>query len=228
MGTFDTHADSYQAQVESSIAFANVDHSDVTARKVAHLLSLGTRLLGAPSEQRVLDVGCGIGVTDGLLVDHVGELQGIDISPDSIAQAASANPTVRYTAFTDRFPLADASVDLAFAVCVLHHVPVEERVAFAGELARVVRPGGIVAIFEHNPINPLTRVAVSRCAFDEDAILTTRAQTARLLREAGLIVETGAYIIFTKGPRFSARADRLLGWCPAGAQYYVAARRPTE
>jgi SAM-dependent methyltransferase len=226
MVSFDRHAETYRADVERSIAFAKVDHAQVTERKAEHLLGLCARLLGPPREQRVLDVGCGVGLTDALLVDCVGRLHGIDLSPESVAEAASTNPSAQYTAFDGTaFPLDDGSVDLAFAVCVLHHVPPEERDRFAAELARVVRPGGIVAVFEHNPFNPLTRVAVNRCELDEGVTLARRRTTARLLTRAGLHVEHGRYIIFTTSPRWSARADRVLGWCPAGAQYLVAARR---
>lgn len=227
MAAFDRHAESYRTDVAESIAFANVDHRLVTERKVEHLLELCTRLVGPPSAQRVLDVGCGVGVTDGLLVDRVGSLHGIDISPESIAEAAFANPAARYTAFDGTtFPVDDASVDLAFAVCVLHHIPPDERLRFASELRRVVRPGGVVALFEHNPFNPLTRVAVSRCEFDDGVKLARRRPVARLLERAGMIPERGRYIVFTSSPRWSERADRLFGWCPAGAQYYLAARRP--
>lgn len=220
------HSDAYRADVEQSIAFAKIDHAHVTQCKAEHILGLCTSLVGPPSQQRVLDVGCGVGLTDAFLVDRVGSLHGIDLSPESVTEAASANPSAQYTAFDGvTFPLEDESVDLAFAVCVLHHVPPEQRDRFAAELRRVVRPGGIVAVFEHNPLNPLTRVAVNRCDLDEGVTLSRRHTTTRLLTRAGLRVERGAYIIFTTSPRWSGRADRALGWCPAGAQYFVAARR---
>ena len=38
-------------------------------------------------------------------------------------------------------------------------------------MRRVVRPGGLLCIIEHNPFNPLTRLAVVRCEFDRDAVL---------------------------------------------------------
>lgn len=227
MVSFDEHAEDYEDQIGRSIAFANLDHTQVTQRKVEHLLALTARLLGPPCEQRVLDVGCGIGLTDRLLVDEVESLHGIDTSAESVDRAAATNPSARYTPFDGAtFPLADESVDLAFAICVLHHVAPPERARFADELRRVVRPGGIVAIFEHNPLNPLTRVAVSRCELDEGVTLSRRRPTRRLLEQAGMRVERRSYIIFTPSPRWSPRADRLLGWCPAGAQYYIAARRP--
>jgi hypothetical protein len=108
---------------------------------------------------------------------------------------------------------------------VLHHVPPEERARFAAESHRVVRTGGIVAVFEHNPLNPLTRVAVSRCQFDDGVKLLGRGQVARLLTAAQLQVERGSYIFFTPSARWSAPSDRALAWCPVGAQHYVAARR---
>jgi SAM-dependent methyltransferase len=226
MVSFDRHAKSYQNDVERSIAFANVDLGHVTRRKVDHLLALCTRFLGPPEEQRVLDVGCGVGITDSLLVDRVGSLHGIDVSPESVMQAAATNPSVTYTHFDGaKFPVADEAFDLVFAVCVLHHVEPPERARFVAELRRSVRPGGMVAVFEHNPLNPLTRVAVSRCELDEGVSLVRRGRSARLLADAGLRVEQRAYIIFTPSPRWPRRADQALAWCPAGAQHYVAARR---
>ena len=78
MVSFDEHAQTYRGSVERSIAFAKVDHSHVTARKVDHLLRLCTELVGPPREQQGLDVGCGIGLTDQLLVDRVGALNAIE------------------------------------------------------------------------------------------------------------------------------------------------------
>ena len=225
--SFDQHANSYEESVEASIAFAKVEHAYATECKARHLLSLCSRLLGRPNELRVLDVGCGIGLTDAHLVEDVGVLHGIDISAESVERAAAVNPSANYAVFDGAaFPLPDQTVDHAFAICVLHHVEPHGRAAFIAELQRVVRPGGIVALFEHNPLNPLTRVAVSRCEFDEGVTLAGRTATARLMTRAGLAVEERGYIIFTTSRRWSARADQMLAWCPAGAQYYLAARRP--
>jgi SAM-dependent methyltransferase len=105
-------------------------------------------------------------------------------------------------------------------------VPPAEREAFVEEMRRVTRPGGLVAIFEHNPLNPLTRKAVRDCPFDEDAILLTRGETRRRLAEAGLAEVEAPYIVFF--PRegdLRSRVERRLGWLPLGAQYYVASSR---
>jgi SAM-dependent methyltransferase len=172
-------------------------------------------------------VGCGVGLTDAYLAGRLGDVHGVDTSEDAVQRAAERNPAVRYRTYGGgRLPYDDAAFDLAFAICVTHHVPPPERRQFAAELRRVVRPGGLVALFEHNPLNPLTRLAVSRCAFDEDAVLLRAGEAAELLRGAGLRPAERRYIIFVPSNRPRVRAvESALRRLPAGAQYYVAATR---
>jgi len=105
---------------------------------------------------------------------------------------------------------------------VFHHVVPGERVRLAAEMARVTRDGGIVTILEHNPLNPATRLVVSRCEFDEDAILLGRRESERLLSGAALVPAEKAYILFFP---FRNDFERRLGRLPFGAQYYVASSR---
>ena len=75
----------------------------------------------------------------------MGALLGVDTSREAVERARSTDPSVWYSAYDgDRFPFEDTSVDLAFAICVFHHVPPRERDALAAEMRRVVRPGGLV------------------------------------------------------------------------------------
>jgi SAM-dependent methyltransferase len=145
-----------------------------------------------------------------------------------VREASIANPWATYAAYDGRkLPFEDGRFDVAFAICVLHHVEPADRAAFVVELGRVVRPGGVVLIFEHNPYNPLTRVAVSRCDFDRGVVLETRAATLRLVRSGGLEPVEAPYIVFFPWRARGLRAtERVLGWLPLGAQYVVAARAP--
>jgi SAM-dependent methyltransferase len=146
-------------------------------------------------------------------------------------QAARARAAARaglVAADGRRAPFAGSSFDLVFAVCVLHHVaPGAERDTLVGEMARLARPGGLVAIWEHNPWNPLTRRAVARCRFDRDAVLLPPGEARRLLRRAGLTrVESRYGLFFPWRGRGWRRAERLLAQVPLGAQFVAMGIKP--
>jgi hypothetical protein len=108
---------------------------------------------------------------------------------------------------------------------VFHHIPPGERACWVSELRRVIRPGGALFVFEHNPLNPLTRKVVNDCPFDEDAILLPRRETTTLLRDAGFEDVAADYIVFFPQALAVLRPlERRLAWLPAGAQYAVHGR----
>jgi SAM-dependent methyltransferase len=174
-----------------------------------------------------LDIGCGIGGTDRYLIDKVRRLHGVDV-PDEVVDRARANvPGAVYSSYDGRrLPFADGSFDLAFTINVMHHVPPSQWPLFTREMARVLRPGGLAVVFEHNPYNPLTRHAVRECSFDADAVLLPRRATCNLARAAGLDIVETRYILFTPFRGGLAEwVDKRLGRMPVGAQYYVASRK---
>jgi 2-polyprenyl-3-methyl-5-hydroxy-6-metoxy-1,4-benzoquinol methylase len=101
--------------------------------------------------RRVLDAGCGTGYGAAILAeggaDHV---LGVDLAA-AVVDAARARETARLGfdhADIARLPHADASFDLVTCFEVIEHVP--EPSAVLGELARVLAPGGVLAISSPN------------------------------------------------------------------------------
>jgi SAM-dependent methyltransferase len=226
---FDAYRDSYRQDVADSISFSGQDPEFFTEVKARHLIELAQREFGDPARLDVLDVGCGVGETDRFLQGRFRRLVGVDISHESLQKAREQNPEAEYIGYGagQRLPVDSESFDISFTICVMHHVPPTDREGFVAEMVRVTKPGGIVAVFEHNPFNPLTRRSVNNCVFDEDAVLLSRRRTRRLLREQGLDQVAAPYIVFfTRPGELRERAERALAKVPAGAQYYVAARRP--
>jgi SAM-dependent methyltransferase len=101
---------------------------------------------GVPAEGRALDVGCGPGALTRVLAERLG--------PERVAAAEPSEPFA--TACAERIPGADVRVasaeDLPFAdgtfdavvsQLVVNFVPDQERAI--AEMARVARPGGLVA-----------------------------------------------------------------------------------
>jgi SAM-dependent methyltransferase len=218
-------AQRYELQVEDAIRFARREHAFFLAAKARALLDLVERRLPSGTPVRALDVGCGDGRLDAML-EPLGELHGVDMTPEMVAAAAETAPNGRFqVADGTRLPFGDGEFDLTFTVCALHHVEPPDRAAYMGELARVTRSGGLVVVFEHNPLNPLTRLVVSRCAFDEGVVLVGRRRLASLAQAAGLTVEEARHILVFPWTRTPFRqVERLLAPLPVGAQYFLAAR----
>ena len=226
---FDAFAASYREAIDSAVAFSRTGHEFFTRAKVRELLEIAARRAGDPRRLSFFDLGCGPGETDRLLEGRVGSLTGVDTSARMIEAAARRNPWAEYRAVDTgaALPFEEASFDVSFAICVLHHVEPGERPRLLAEAVRVTKPGGTVVIFEHNPWNPLTRRAVAGCKFDRDAVLLRRRETERLLRDAGLEAVDGAYIVwFTRDSARLQRIERRLRGVPLGAQHVVSARRP--
>jgi len=217
---FDSYRRNYRAVVQSSIDFSGLPHDFFLRAKAELLCELIAERLGV-GRPAMLDVGCGVGSLHAMLRGTVGRLSGIDVSAASIAQARADNPQVDYRAFDGRtFPHESASFDLVTAICVLHHLPPAAWAAFLAEMRRVVRPGGLVCVIEHNPLNPLTRLAVMRCEFDRDAHLLGAGKTQNLLAASGLRnIDARYFLLLPWAGGLARRVEAGLRHVPLGAQY---------
>jgi SAM-dependent methyltransferase len=98
---------------------------------------------------RLLDVGCGVGTSTGLLRD-----EGFDaVGTDTSARFLPDQPGFFVADFTRRTELGDGEFGAAGALNVIEHVA--DPRAFLDELVRVVRPGGVVVICSPNLSSPL-------------------------------------------------------------------------
>jgi len=176
-------------------------------------------------ELHYLDVGCGKGDLMSLLADDFAEVAGCDPSAGMLESGAipARGLEVRVQDDLGRIPYDDARFDFVTAVCVYHHVPPANRAALTAEVRRVLRPGGVFAIIEHNPYNPATRLIVSRTPVDADAILLRAGQTRALLEGAGFTIDRKCYFLYLpeKAYRAAARVEDLLARVPLGGQYAV-------
>jgi ubiquinone/menaquinone biosynthesis C-methylase UbiE len=113
------------------------------------------RLAPHPSA-RVLEVGCGTGATTRALAqrkDFSGQAFGVDQSPPFIEAARRFADEQDIAARVDfrvgdahRLEFGDATFDAVFAHTLISHVT--DPMAVLREMTRVVRPGGIVAVFD--------------------------------------------------------------------------------
>jgi SAM-dependent methyltransferase len=117
------------------------------------LLKIGARYLSgrAPGPgARLLDFGCGSGRWFRFFAERGYRYSGVDVSPEMLSIARRLHPTASFENVEEdgRIPFPDQTFDAAFSVAVIHHNPYERQEAIADELARVLRPGGHLVLFE--------------------------------------------------------------------------------
>lgn len=93
----------------------------------------------------VLDLGCGTGgFMQGLRSDMRG--LGVDFHPEALRLARTRSSTPVCRASAESIPLADACVDVVVCLDVLYHSAVATPADAMREMARVLRPGGILVL----------------------------------------------------------------------------------
>jgi SAM-dependent methyltransferase len=151
---FDKFADEYLATHAANIRISGED-PDYFAR--AKIDEVGRRWAALkPAEpSAILDFGTGIGNALPFLAKRFAgaRITGLDVSEKSLAIAERRFPRVATLKRYDGgdVPLAPRSFDLIFSACVFHHIDAAEHVRLFGQLKRLLKPGGLMVIFEHIP-----------------------------------------------------------------------------
>jgi ubiquinone/menaquinone biosynthesis C-methylase UbiE len=223
---FDQYASDYDALQKDPIRHSfSKDGSFFHERKWllirSHLAAQGRDV----SRMNWLDVGCGRGELLRLGRAEVASITGSDVSR-AMLELCPDIPS-RVMPNSESLPFPDHSFDLLTAVCVYHHVPSEKRAALTQEAARVLRPGGVLAVIEHNPLNPATRLIVSRLPMDRNAKLLSAGETRQVLRAAGFANMDTSYFLYLpeKVYRVFPGVEAALRRFPLGGQYAVFARK---
>ena len=100
----------------------------------------------------VLDVACGEGYGSAMLAENAHRVTGVDISADAVRHAGKRyghQTNLEFiTASCDCLPFPDASFDLAISFETIEHITTQQ--AFVAELARVLRPDGVLLLSSPN------------------------------------------------------------------------------
>lgn len=190
------------------------EHARMYRVETEHFWFRGTRdvilgalekTLGPVAGRRVLDIGCGTGLTLSLLPSDV-KAVGLDLSEAALAYAKTRAPhaeLVRGSAY--ELPFEAGSFDAVLALDVLEHLDDDMRAA--REAARVLRPGGVFVA---------TVPAFSFLWSGHDEALEHRRRYRlpafeRVVRGAGFSVELASYYNFFLFPVVAASrlAERI-------------------
>jgi SAM-dependent methyltransferase len=168
------------------LSFVGGGDFEQTGREfLGHFVEFG----GLRPEDRVLDIGCGIGRMALPLTGYLdgGSYAGFDVGREMVRWCSRQitprwpnfeftwapiyngkyNPFGKVAATEFRFPYADASFDFAFATSLFTHLLRDETSHYLSETARVLRPGGrcLLTFFLLTPASE-AEVAAGRAEFD--------------------------------------------------------------
>jgi len=111
----------------------------------------------------VLDLACGVGNYsleiskalggNGLIYAVDSWEEGIETLKQTIREAGTSNIRPIVADIAERLPLEDASVDFCLMATVLHDLSLAEQPAALAEAARVLKPGGVLALVEFKKVD---------------------------------------------------------------------------
>lgn len=223
---FDEYAADYEGALAAGLSISGESSKYFARARIQWLTSCLRELKASP--RSALDFGCGTGSAAPILAEllKVDSITGLDVSAKCLATAKQKHGSQR-----TQFQLLDdyrpsQAIDLAYCNGVFHHVPVRERTAAVDYIYRALRPRGLFAFWENNPLNPGTRYVMRRIPFDRDAVPLRAAAARRMLRAGGFeILRTDFLFIFPKVLRWLRWIEPSLVKLPLGAQYQVLCRK---
>ena len=241
-------------EVDEYRRMADVEHSHWWYDSTRQLLQ---QILGADVGRggRFLDVGAGTGATGAWLGDH-GDLVASDFLPHALELNRERHSALGFVAAdATKLPFATDSFDVALCVTVLCHQSIADPQIAVNELARVVRPGGVLCLWEPG----VRRLRRAHDRVTHSARRFSRRDLSDLAVGAGLAIarSSGAYsflvppaaakAILERGASSSdldrnqtgmggvlgvaARGERALLRrmnLPAGLSVFTVARKPTQ
>lgn len=229
MTTFDPYAQNYRDILKKELRIFGEEPEYFAQLKVKTLRNFLDANGTSKSPLTIAEIGCGIGglTKQWTLLGRSYQNFGLDLSLESIKRAGGILLENENNFFINgdaaALPFQGEKFDIVCFAGILHHIPLELHGAVFKESYRILKKGGTLAIFEHNPYNPLTRWVIRHIEFDKDACLISLCAMVTKLKQAGFWIGAKQYTTFF--PRFLSFLRPLepkLGWCPLGPQYFIA------
>lgn len=180
---------------------------------------------------KLLNYGCGTGNSEKYIKKYLpnASVYSIDVSEESIKVAREKNKDlsdVRFEPFDGISIPFDIDFDVIFIANVFHHIKRENHVKILNGLHNKLASGGLLFLFELNPINPLTMIIAinNDYRFDKDSKLLNPIYARKILERSGFTENEIRYtIFFPQFLSFLIPCEKYLKKFPLGAHYYYCA-----
>jgi SAM-dependent methyltransferase len=228
---FDHFANDYERLHKNNIKLSGFEPTFFDEHKVRTLFADYTASNEINSTVKILNFGCGIGKSEKFLISYFPDstITSVDVSEKSIETAREKNKQFKNVEFITYDKIENLNFndtfDIIFIANVFHHIPEELHVTILTRLKTFISPTGYLYVFEHNPVNPLTKSAFNTCEFDVGCKMIPSSLFVSMCKQAGYTSIHKKFILFF--PKFLSMfsgLEKFLTWCPLGAQYFIKAK----
>ena len=212
------------------------DHKYYVKVKSLHLLRKARELYGDTHKLCCVDLGCGTAETIEHFQDEFASIVGCDYSLGMLEYAAKKN--LRNVTFkhcqSEKLPIDSNSVDMVLLYGIIHHIDSADKIINTfEEIRRILKVGGAVAVYDFNPLNPVSRHIVKTCSIDIgvhlDGYKLSKYPTTfysweikSILQQAGFSITMHEYLlVFPKFLSLLLPLERLISRIPIGGMYSV-------
>lgn len=116
---------------------------------------------------RVLDVCSGTGRISEGLIKRGFDVVSLDSSENMLSMREGVRGYQPIKGFSYELPFADEVFDLVICIAALHHVAQKDKVRLTiEEMKRVVKKGGYIVLWDHNPLNPYWKIIMKKVPQD--------------------------------------------------------------
>ena len=169
------------------------------------------------SARLVLDMGCGTGVAARTLARRAGfagRVVGVDRSPfliaaaDRLAREEGLSARLEFrTGDTHSLAIADASFDAVVAHTLISHV--EDPAAVLAEMRRIVRPGGMIGVFDGDYASiTYAQDDLEQTKQDDEAIISAIVTNPRIMRMMPRMIGQAGLELIAAFPNVIAEVGR--------------------
>lgn len=187
----------YEDSIREEFTRQSRSFGNSAAMTSAETLGVLIALVPEDGQARWIDVACGPGVISRAMANRVGSVAGVDLTPAMIEEAErrAREDGIDNVSFAlgdaTALDFPDTSFDGAITRLSLHHIPAPGRVV--AEMARVVRPGGLVLVSDlvadEDGEARAWREEIERLRDPSHWACKTPEQLRRMGPGAGLVVE---------------------------------------
>lgn len=230
---FDNFANDYDTLLQKSISASGYEAAYFDEHKIKTLFNDYYRdNRTAKSNIQIMNFGCGTGKSEKYINQYFTDcsVSSVDVSELSIGVAKERNRNFKNIQFlkfdkVEELASLNKKFDIIFVANVFHHIPEELHHITLKYLRSFLSPTGYLYVFEHNPKNPLTRKVFETCEFDVGCKMIKPSLFIQMCKDEGYITIIRNYVLFFPNfLSFLSPFEKLLKWCPFGAQYYIKAR----